>query len=74
MPQFQGKTRSMWHTLQITIIIAVIFSNIHWEWTPNQLLAGIIGWVVAFLATVAVDKCLYWFRFWCVTSKAGVPR
>lgn len=62
----------MWHALQIAIITAVVFSNIHWEWTPNPLLAGIIGWIAAFLATVVVDKCRY--LFWCAASKVGVPR
>jgi hypothetical protein len=31
------------HLLQATIFYAVVGSNIHWRWTPNQYLAFFIG-------------------------------
>jgi hypothetical protein len=33
----------MWFLFQSTIIFAVMASNIHWHWTPNGYLAGLIG-------------------------------
>lgn len=48
--------------LQITIVMAVIGSNIQWHWTPNGLLAGLIGVGAAFLLTVA--PVLLWDRLW----------
>ena len=33
----------MWLILQGLIIYAVIASNLHWHWTPNGYLAGLIG-------------------------------
>jgi hypothetical protein len=33
----------MWFIFQSLIIFAVVASNIHWHWTPNGYLAGLIG-------------------------------
>jgi hypothetical protein len=33
----------MWFILQSAIIFAVMASNIHFQWTPNGYLAGLIG-------------------------------
>jgi hypothetical protein len=50
MAQFtQGKDvrgwrpNRMWFLFQSLIIFAVVASNIHWQWTPNGYLAGLIG-------------------------------
>ncbi len=40
-----------WRLLQITIIGAVLFANIHWQLTPNNYLAAIIGIGIAFATT-----------------------
>lgn len=40
-----------WYVFQGLVMFAVIASNIHWQWTPNGLLAGIIGYGVAFVLT-----------------------
>jgi hypothetical protein len=45
----------MWLLLQSLVIFAVVASNIHWHWTPNGYLAGILGWIAALLLTVAVN-------------------
>ena len=41
----------MWYVLQLTVFVAVVFSNIHWQWTPNKLLAALIGAGLAFAVT-----------------------
>jgi hypothetical protein len=34
----------------------VVASNIEWSWTPNKLLAGMIGGVTAYGVTAALSK------------------
>jgi len=41
----------MWFLLQSVIIFAVVASNIHWQWTPNPYLAGLIGIGMALLVS-----------------------
>jgi hypothetical protein len=43
-----------WHRLQMAVFALVLCSNIYWAWTPNKMLAGLIGAGMAFLATLAV--------------------
>lgn len=45
-----------WHLLQMAILIGVLFSNIHWQWTPNNYLASALGIAAAWLVTVVVVK------------------
>lgn len=45
----------MWFLMQSTIIFAVMASNIKWHWTPNGYLAGLIGFVAAYGATLALS-------------------
>jgi hypothetical protein len=49
----------MWLILQGAIIFAVVASNIYWQWTPNQYLAGGLGigaaYVVTYLITLLAD-------------------
>jgi hypothetical protein len=48
----------MWYLLQSLIIFAVVASNIHWQWTPNGYLAGLIGIVLAYGLTLLLNACL----------------
>jgi mannitol-specific phosphotransferase system IIBC component len=48
----------MWFLFQSTIIFAVMASNIHWHWTPNGYLAGLIGAVLAYGVTVLLSYSL----------------
>jgi hypothetical protein len=41
------------YLLQVMIFCAIVGSNIHWQWTPNQYLASGIGGL-AWIATQAV--------------------
>lgn len=45
----------MWKLLQISVVVAVVFSNIHWQWTPNGYVAALLGTVAAFLVTAALS-------------------
>ena len=45
----------MWFLLQGSIIFAVVASNIHWKWTPNGYLAGLIGAVLAYGITALLS-------------------
>jgi hypothetical protein len=42
---------TVWFILQSSIIFAVIASNIHFHWTPNGYLAGLIGVGLAWVLT-----------------------
>lgn len=44
----------MWKLFQFAIVSAVVLSNVGYEWTPNPIVAGGIGILAAYLATVAV--------------------
>lgn len=39
---------------QMLVFTAVLFSNVHWQWTPNGYLASLIGGGVTYVATLAV--------------------
>jgi hypothetical protein len=51
----------MWLLLQSAVIFAVLASDIHWHWTPNGYLAGLIGVGAAFAATAVVSWVADWF-------------
>lgn len=44
----------MWFVFQGFVMFLVIASNIHWQWTPNGMLAGIIGAGAAWLSTLSL--------------------
>lgn len=44
-----------WKILQGSVVLAVIASNIEWQWTPNNYLAAILAFVAALLVTVALS-------------------
>lgn len=52
-----------WRLLQATVFIAVAFSNIHWQWTPNGYLAAATGIVAAMGATTALSKMIDLWRW-----------
>jgi len=52
----------MWFLFQSLIIFAVVASNIKWHWTPNGYLAGIIGAVLAYGATVLLSYLISLFK------------
>jgi hypothetical protein len=45
----------MWFWFQGLIMFAVMASNVHWHWTPNGYLAGLLGWIAALLVTVGLN-------------------
>ena len=49
----------MWYLLQASIIFAVMASNIHYHWTPNGYLAGLIGVGLAYGVTALMRP---WYR------------
>lgn len=58
----------MWFVLQSLIIFAVMASNIRWHWTPNGYLAGLIGFVAAYGATLALSYLTSLFKTKRTTS------
>jgi hypothetical protein len=46
----------MWLLFQSLIIFAVVASNIHWQWTPNKILPGLLGVGLALLMTAGLNK------------------
>src|SRR5882762_9076386 len=47
--------RGPWHLFQGCVFLAVVGSNIHWQWTPNKFLAAAIGIVAGIGATAALS-------------------
>jgi hypothetical protein len=50
------KSGMLWKPLQFGIMSAVVISNAIWHWTPNGLLAGLVGTAAAFVLTVVIVK------------------
>jgi hypothetical protein len=48
----------VWFLFQASIIFAVVASNIHWHWTPNGYLAGLIGVGAAYGLMLLLSACL----------------
>jgi hypothetical protein len=40
-----------WKTLQLGTVCAVLFSNVHYQWTPNGYAAGIVAMLAALFVT-----------------------
>jgi hypothetical protein len=49
----------MWFLIQSLLIFAVVGSNIHWQWTPNPYLAGLIGVGLAYGLTRLLGALLW---------------
>lgn len=60
----------MWWLLQFGVFVAVLFSNIHYEWTPNAYLAAGIAWLAAYLASCLAARVVDWL----LTRKARKQR
>ena len=52
----------MWYLLQSLIIFAVMASNTHWQWTPNGMVAAMIGTGAALLVTVGLSHLIEMVR------------
>ena len=52
----------MWRLLQTIIIVAVLFSNVYWQWTPNGYLAFIYAAGTAFVVTIALTALFDWVK------------
>lgn len=69
-----------WTILQLSIFIGVVFSNIYYQWTPNALLASLIGvgtamWVTGAINWIGDKRRAYRnSRDSRTASRAGPPR
>lgn len=53
----------MWLILQLLIMFAFLASNVHWQWAPNSLVAGLVGFGVAYSVPWMLGKVLdFWHR------------
>lgn len=59
-----------WLLFQGSVVFAVITANMHWQFTPNGLLAGVIGGVLAYGLTMGING----FREWRVGRAAAAAR
>lgn len=48
--------KSMWFLFQSLIIGGVVLHNHYYQWTPNKLLACVIGVGLAFLITLLANR------------------
>lgn len=46
----------MWKLLQLGIFVAVVGSNIEYQWTPNMYLPSLLGVAAAAIATALIIK------------------
>ena len=54
-----------WKLLQLSVFIAVIFTGIYYEWTPNGFVLSLVAATCAFAATVLLGdffRFLSWLR------------
>lgn len=51
-----------WRILQGSIVLAAIWANIRWEYTPNGYVAAFLGVAAAFFVTGFLVKFLDWRR------------
>jgi hypothetical protein len=47
----------LWKPFQFLIMSAVVMSNAIWHWTPNGLVAGVLGMGLAFVLTLLKGWC-----------------
>jgi hypothetical protein len=47
-----------WLILQLLIMFAILASNVHWQWAPNSIVAGLIGFGVAYSVPWVLGKVL----------------
>ena len=57
---------------QMAVFTLVLFSNVHWQWTPNGYLASLLATAAAFVATVILIKAVETGR-WLADLRAA-PR
>jgi hypothetical protein len=51
-----------WKLLQAAVVLAVIFANIHWQFTPNGYLAALMGVGAALAVTGIITTLSDWRR------------
>jgi uncharacterized membrane protein YgaE (UPF0421/DUF939 family) len=64
---------SLWHAVQGSIFMVVIFSNVTLHWTPNNYLAAMIGIAVAFMVTKLLAVAALPLRGRAVTGTGRRP-
>lgn len=51
---------------QLIVMFAVLSANVHWQWTPNGYLAGLLAlgaaWAVTIVPLWVIDRVLLWNR------------
>jgi hypothetical protein len=51
----------MWKTVQLAIILPIVWSNLVWNWTTNMYLPVMIGVMFAYvLSEICFDLRLWW--------------
>ena len=51
-----------WKLFQLSVVFLVMASNIHWQWTPNIVVAGVNAVFAAMGATWLLLKLIDWRR------------
>jgi hypothetical protein len=52
-----------WKLLQLTVFLAVSFTGIYYEWTPNGLVLGLVAATCAFAVTVLLGDLFRLIRW-----------
>lgn len=64
-----------WKLLQLVVFLAVSFTGIYYQWTPNGLVLSLVAGICAFGATVLLNdlfRLLSWVRL--KTSRSPLPK
>jgi hypothetical protein len=59
-----------WKLLQLTVFLAVSFTGIYYEWTPNGLVLGLVAATCAFAVTVLLGD-LFRFLAWAFKPRSA---
>ena len=61
-----------WKLLQISVFLAVSFTGIYYEWTPNGTALGLVALMSTMVATAIVGDAIRLIR-WACNGIAGAP-
>ncbi len=60
----------LWKLLQLAVFLAVMFTGIYYEWTPNGLVLSLVAATCAFAVTVLLGDLFHLVRW---TSQRLLP-
>lgn len=76
-PREQAPREKMWKLIQLSVVFAVLASNIHYRWTPNPYAASVVAFLAALFVTaipiMISDLLRLGGRAWQHLSRLAMP-